>query len=315
MLTKYSYGHNKKQLPTAKKVDSYISLEIDADFFSTSAQLEKKNTTWFNDEVRHSPKRKSSTGTSREYLSSSVLDSYREGIEITETKHWAAGIVKIYSGEPGHFVSRTFFGDGSDDVSALGEYTFSDMTNFDAVSYILGSHTNTQYLVTDKHSFSTNGVVEPLTIREDVSFSSIYWPEIPHKLRGDLGTGNLSSKRKSDFVLSVDYFEPTRKNLESFLDAVDLIGMENNNISIVIGPTIGYFDTNENTVYPFEDRQLPRGEEINASYTTDLIDVLNDMPLAGTTYIQRKEKSSCVGFVYDNTPNGTDSIAYGGLSH
>ena len=158
-----------------------------------------------------------------------------------------------------------------------------------------------------------NGVIEPFPIRPVISNFSVNHPFEPHSTWGEYGNGNSTRMFGSDEVLTVDYYEPGRVDVAPFLDAVDLIALEDTSKSLVIGPAIGYLSMERKTMAPFEDGVFPRGMKPSVTYTDDLVTALEAFKPGGTGYVSDKQRAATSGFVYDNTPMGTDSIAFGGL--
>lgn len=265
-----------------------------------------------------------------DYYSSSSIDSYRNGIEITQDKHWTAGIVKISAGTPGHLYTSTLFGVSHNDI--LGPDSFTELDFFDPVKFVEtgGDPDFFPYpIVTSGGNLSDaldeNGIIEPFPIRPVISNRSISFPYESRATRGQFGNGNINSKFSSDSVLSLDYFEPSRRNATPYHDLISQAGLSGSLIMLSANEEawsrttedslyfIEFPDTLDNRVTSFEDVVYPRGVEPNSTTTGDLLDAVNNMPPGGTTYVSRKEKTATCGFVYDNSPLGTDSIAYGGL--
>jgi hypothetical protein len=255
---------------------------------------------------------------SNDYLISGSIDSYKNGIEITQEKHWTAGVAKITAGTPGHLYDSQRY--GYTDFDILSPDVYYEVETFNPVTFVEigGSSNNIVYPIVTSNSnqeenLVLNGIIEPFPIRPVISNSSINFPFEPHATRGEFGNGNTTILLYSDQVLSVDYFEPSRTNKSPYFDAVDLIGMpDENGGGVIVGPSLGYASTGENGISFFEDARYTRGEKPNSSYTEDLISALEDLPPGGTTYVTSKERSATCGFTYDQAVKGTDSIAYGG---
>lgn len=138
-----------------KKID-FINIDCDSNYFDTNEQVVRRNTFYFSDRfsatkisgsqasVGHFSTQKTpnnlqttatnpyptssviidASGNSRKILSSDIdmfasssLDSYKNGVEITQDKHWIAGLTKITAGTPGHL--QEFMRYGIIDVSAF----------------------------------------------------------------------------------------------------------------------------------------------------------------------------------------------------
>jgi len=328
-----------------KKDISFISIDCDESYFSTKEQIRLKDTSYFVDRSiaravsgsinvaglfgRGQTRAKSSiTPKSHNYLSSSVnLDSYRNGIEITNFNHWIAGTVKISAGTPGHLIKPLCL--GVSEISVVDKDYYQEIDIFNPI-YFIGLQEEdkpienmiTFPIVTNDsnqlENYVLNGIIEPFPIRPIISKFSINVPFEPQGVRGQFGSGNSTMFLASDYITSVDYYEPTRQNNNVFLDLGEDITMQNDEGDVVrhLGSSIFYFNDGVNYLAPFEDKVPPRGTATTSNYTSDLIEVVNKMRGQGTTYISKKEKSASTGFMYDNiSQNGTDSIAYGGLTY
>jgi hypothetical protein len=257
--------------------------------------------------------------TENDYLVSSSMDSYRNGIDIREDKHWTAGVAKISAGTPGHLFTSTLF--GVTDTSLVDPDKYYEIDVFDPVGFVEsgGDPAKIAFPIVTSDSnevenYILNGIIEPFPIRSVISNFSINFPFEPHSTRGEYSSGNSSTAMSTDQVLSVDYYTPQIPDNSPYLDAVDHIGLyTDQNTGVTIGPAIGYFTQDKNVVPAFEDAVHPRGESPSPTYGVDLINALVAMAPGGTTYVTGKQKSGTAGFVYENSPAGTDSIAFGGL--
>lgn len=253
-----------------------------------------------------------------DYYASSSVYSYRNGVEITQEKEWVAGLVKITAGTPGHLYEKTLY--GCPDISIISPNTYYDIEVFNPIKFVeTGGDPElfTYPIITADYNqvenYILNGIIEPFPIRPVISNFSINFPFEPRSVKGDFGNGNLNTKFSTDNVVSSDYFTPGVQNAAPYLDAVGVIGLESDSAGVVIGPSFGYFNIDDNKLSPYEDIVHPRGELISSSYDSGMKDVVNRMNPLGTTYIDRKSVSFSCGFIFNNAPKGTDSIAYGGL--
>ena len=253
-----------------------------------------------------------------DYYASSSVYPYRNGIEITQEKEWIAGLVKISAGTPGHLYEKTLY--GCPDTSIVSEDTYYEIEIFDPVKFVetggdpdLFAYPIITADYNQVENYILNGIIEPFPIRPVISNFSINFPFEPRSVKGNFGNGNINTKFSTDNVVSSDYFTPGVQNAVPYLDAVGVIGLESDTGGVVIGPSFGYFNIDDNRLLPYEDVVYPRGELISSSYDSGMKDVINMMDPLGTTYIDRKSISFSCGFIFNNAPKGTDSIAYGGL--
>lgn len=261
-----------------------------------------------------------------DYFSSSSLDAYKNGVEITQDKHWTAGLVKITAGTPGHLYDKAHFGINDLDIISSDKYVEIDV--FNPVTFVEKSDLS-QFIypivTSDSNqleNYILNGIIEPFPIRPVISNFSINFPFEPHSTKGQFGIGNTNWRGATDRVVSIDTFDPdaaTRKNLAFFLDESDVrkISTGTEAGSFPVGPPDGYFNLDENCVPSFEDFLYPRNEKPSTSYSDDMLQVINRMTgssIAKESYVSRKEKSFTNGFDCEYAPKGVDSLAFRNLT-
>jgi len=258
-------------------------------------------------------------------INTSMIDAYRQGVEMTQINHWTAGIVKIHAGEPNHVLRKNSF--GIKDNSITDDNFFKDLDYFDPVKYMQAQVDPenvyilqlTYPIVTSNadqsDNYSYNGAVEPLTIRGAASFFSLDVPFEAKSVKGSIMAGNLDHRFGSDIVTQEQDHEPNSKFIP-FLDTSPI------NISGV-NQSFGYFFNEFPTLSPFVETVKTKG--ITVSNTTLSDSLLSNSVLAMTssnsdTYVT--DKSSCTGhgFMFDNAigcvgGGGVDSIAFGGMSY
>lgn len=338
--------------------DSFLTITGDENYYSTPQQISRKNIRYFTDnsspsrlsgidqviglfnqkstydnyEVYNSKSHAvtsvviDSAGNSRkilspevDYFSSSSLDAYKNGVEITKNSHWTAGLVKVTAGTPGHLRDNTFF--GVNDLDIISENTYYEIDVFDPVSFLVrGRKAFTYPIVTSDvnqlENTILNGIIEPFPIRPVISNFSINFPFEPQGTRGQFGIGNINWRGSTDSVVSIDEFLPQKENKTFFLDAADVkkitTGTGDATGSHAVGPPDGYFNLEENILTFFEDKVNGRGETPNPAYDNVLLSVINTMTrsLSTETYVSSKKKSYTCGFDCEYSDQGTDSVAY-----
>lgn len=243
------------------------------------------------------------------------VDPYRQGVEITQLKHFDAGIVKIHAGEPGHVLRRNRFGM---DKNFRPEPGFEELDYFNPVRFLkaqipgspLTSNIITFPIITGDNdqieNYYYDGIIEPLFIREIASFFSIEVPFSSHDVRGAVMNGNIDSRKASDQVLTVDFFEPERMQIE-YLDIVD---MPDGTIA-----TSGFFKNIKSARRPFKDERFVRNVIVSSSYLSEMTNAMNLMTGSTDNYISSKQRSATCGWSYENNAAvGTDSLAFGGMT-
>ena len=129
-------------------------------------------TTPFDDSQQKDRRR----ATENQYTSTSELDPYRQGVELTQTKHYAQGMVKIHAGFNGQSGAHTVpqFVYGQTQKAFLSELYHRDVLPTEPAAYVNESVSLTDYIVDkgtdlDVHVDIFDGVIEPFHIRDAVA--------------------------------------------------------------------------------------------------------------------------------------------------
>jgi hypothetical protein len=253
-----------------------------------------------------------------DYFSSSSIDSYRNGIEISKDSHWTAGLAKISAGTPGHLYEKNYY--GINDLDIVSEDIYFEISTFNPVDYVsMGSGSFIYPIITSDsnqaENYLLNGIIEPFPIRPVISNFSINFPFEPQGTRGQFGQGNINWRGSTDLVVNTSIYSPERKNECFFLDASDIRKLSSEDGDVApVGPPDGFLNTNENIEFPFEDKILPRGEPAGSSYDSILVNSIQGMTGSADGYLRTKEKSSTAGFVCEYSEKGTDSITFNNFS-
>lgn len=238
-----------------------------------------------------------------------TIDGYRQGVELTQQKHFDAGIAKIWAGEPGHVLRRNCFGMGKNfrNVSR-----FEELDYFSPETYIraqelspLSWNITFPILTSDNDqvdNYIFDGVIEPFTIRSVASFFSIDVPFEAHEIKGALMAGNTDATWASDQIQTV-YVYDLRQHI-GYLDMVDMIDGQY--------PLNGYFRHDKTLSSPFADTRYLRNAAPSTTYDDAMNAAISLMTGSTENYIGMNEKSATSGFVFDNNSLGTDSLAFGG---
>lgn len=251
-------------------------------------------------------------------LSQSIDDSqpYRQGVEVRVPNAYALGTFKILSGDPGHRAQQCVFGQNDTDVGANFLYgrvpSFRDNQKFDPLALLRGDHPYP--ILVDNECQSLAGwslyqdALEPLAIRSVASFDSPYFPFDPHRVWGDLEGGNVIRSRDADRVLSSDVWNsrPPEPYLDMY-DATDAMTL----------PGPGFYIFDPAVTYPFEDYDFSK--KVEGTIKGGLLGVIRnfytDYDDGGGGYVPDDEFSYGCGFTYDGSIRGSDSIAFGGMTH
>jgi hypothetical protein len=240
-----------------------------------------------------------------------------QGVELTDIKHYDAGFVKIFAGEPGHVLTQKHFGYYGGAFTE-GNDAWSEIDRFDPIQYLSAQSKEklniyfqnvTWPIVTWDYDASKNyqydGVIEPLTIRERVTFSGIDFPHSSHDTRGLLLDGNSNFNDGSDRILSINEFNSTQ-NINAFEDFSDVIG----NFTIQ-----SFINMYEKPIKPFEEISIYSGIP-NSITNTEIRSNFTGSFESHDILVNYNEISATAGFIYGDVQGvGTDSIAFGGLTY
>lgn len=228
----------------------------------------------------------------------STIDAFRQGVEITQQKHYDAGIVKIFAGEIGHFIRPLAFGENETFMNSNG---FVDIDTFTDPSMLINTpHSSsvvTSVSQTDANqSAVVNGVMDVLPRKKILSKAPVY-------LLGSFGAlmaGKEDGLRASSQALTVDYIEVT-KHQPPFVDTLPVA------VSITGSQRI-----DQSVRLPFDDTRYVRNVSAPTAETADMLAALSLMTGSTDNYVTFKQHAATSGWVYE-TPAGTDSLAFGGL--
>lgn len=247
-----------------------------------------------------------------------TFDAYRQGISMTMPSHWWSSTTKLGTGNSDHTLSKSEY--GFDTRSKIvQELFFKDIDRFDPVWFI-NSQTNASSTLEMYNAFTypivitnddfqeerKNGILEPLTIRDAISFSSIDAPHEIHDFFVTVGSGNENMIGGRSQIVNVFDTSPGF-DVVSYLDVVDTFNAK---------PTNGYFIYDEQPIPPFDDVNNQPGIKISNHMSQEMKSALNESTPNTDSYLNDREVSMTSGFTYSNENQlGTDSIAFGGLTH
>jgi hypothetical protein len=159
-------------------------------------------------------------------------------------------------------------------------------------------------LVAQTSNELTDGVIEPLIIREKIDMSSIEGPFYSHDVRASLG-GMIDAFRRSYVIVDGWDLDEPDKGTAPFLDSVENMG----DIDLP-----GAFSDDFAKIEPYVDYANDRDKE----YTTNNVETtISTTLVSGSTWVDNDvrtyDKMAAHGFVFDGDTVGIDSIAYGGL--
>jgi hypothetical protein len=308
-------------------------------YYSSTQQYENINLRTF---VEAPPNLKKIVPINSSSINTKEVDFYRQGVEITQDTH-VLGSFKISAGTAGHIVQPNSFGIVNTDV--ISENYNKDLDYFDPVYYVKAQIPGADFSkiftfpiviseASQSDNFSFNGIIEPLSIRAQASFSSIEFPYESHRTRGEMMGGNCDPWfGSSDRILTVDFLpsklaEPKLisgsfgdvtvsvrafENKDSYLDSYSVV-----TASAPLQPR-GYVDPALNHLSAYDDSKIYI-KNLGMSAATHGQDMFDFFIGAVTSsidsnYVVPGKKSATAGFIYDFNDLGTDSIVYGGMTY
>lgn len=256
-------------------------------------------------------------------IETAQIDGYRQGVELTQIKHFDAGLAKIHAGEPGHILRRNRFGM---DKNFRNESYFEELDYFNPENFLRAQEYDSPLffniitfpiLTSDNdqlENFIFDGVIEPLTIRAKASFFSIEVPFESHDIKGALMGGNTDTTWASDQIQTVYLYDLKQQLgfLDQYADTVAFAEQEAGRAQA--SSIVGFFRHDKPIIAPFNDARFIRNEVTN--YDSALDAALSLMSGSTDSYINLSigKRSATAGWDYDsNSGVGTDSLSFGGM--
>lgn len=238
------------------------------------------------------PVRNNSSGS----INTSEIDQYRQGVELTMNKFFQSGPVKIHSGEENHILRQNSVGEMRE--SLFQETTFfQEVDVFDPTTFLQRQVSNNSLsdVLAFRASTTTNGitfdgVIEPLTIRQQITFMSAYSPIEPHLVRGNVEGGNFNLLSNSDKVVIVQKFSGVTFGTNPHVDRVDNVNSKPIDIP--------FAQKNIHLIKAFDDTQEKSGVILTGSMGTDLQGYLRLMSPDSENYVPDGFISSTSGWDY-----------------
>lgn len=234
-------------------------------------------------------------------IDTSAVDKYRQGIELTQDKHFVAGIVKIWSGYPYHELPQTAFGELT---RVFDDEPFEEKRKFDTTDYISHSSQKSSFerFTRDMLRRDRDGAIEVFDIRSGTLDGTA---QPVRGAKGQFGTGITNEFGETAQIVDEINVRYTG-SLAPFLDGGAIIKRETYRT--------GKLPKEEHVIPYADDFPAKKGLALPASASYAFISARTAM--TGTdlnSRLSNKSKSMTSGFVYDGANYGTDSLAFGGL--
>ena len=248
-----------------------------------------------------------------------LIDSYRQGVELTQQKHFDAGIAKIHAGEPGHVLRRNRYGM---DKNFRNNPRFEELDYFNPEKFLRAQDQASplvfNVITSDNdqiENFLFDGIIEPFTIRARASFFSIDMPFEAHEVKGSMMSGNPDTIAASDLVQTVYLYDLKQQLpfLDQYADTVTFA--EQKAGQGYASSLVGFFRHDKPVIAPFADSRFPRNTVLSTNYDPAMDAALSLMTGSTEGYINLAigKRSATAGWDYDtNSGVGTDSLVFGG---
>jgi hypothetical protein len=202
---------------------------------------------------------------------------------------------------------------------------FNDMNgNFNPIAYLNNDRYTEQWpIVFDENIIDPailNGVIEPLAIRRTIGNMDIDSPFHAHSIRASMMSGKTTREFGTSVVTGDIKIKENNStdgiinnimlNNDPFFDAQEVSFdsvIDSATGTTIIFPVPGFLSDVPQQEIIFDDTvDLTANDELSDAYNTIMYDRDRDR-------FNQEIKSATSGFVYSNNPEGTDSLAFGGL--
>ena len=250
-------------------------------------------------------------------IDTSAIDKFRQGVELTQLKHFDAGsMAKIHAGDPGHILRQTTYGDRNifdrrtkyvdrGDLSPSELITANIVkTNRTLITAPFTANPADNESSTFYDRFLFDGIVDPLGINSRSERLAVDQPLDPKGEKGALQSGNENREGVSDVVVTVF-------KLFSFGSAFD-----DTLKSTVAWPLVGRNPPTALSAF-YVDEQSIIANVVSESVAREALmtNALAAMTSSTDNYVLVGFKSAPCGWDHENNELGTDSIAFGGLTY
>ena len=200
----------------------------------------------------------------------------------------------------------------------MEDLPFEDVANFDPKSFVQDVGNVQMYPiilsnVSLKNPYQLDGAIEPLTIRDVVTRTSVTWPNEAHGVKGHFGSGNEDSFGSVDVILQLVPLSSSGAP-SPYFDALSSLG------DTITGSVKWDGDVSDvkSNVLAFDEiqwlrRLIKRG---TLSGSDILSATLSMRPTDDGHMVPTNFRSAGAGFTFSTFTSaslGTDSIAFGGF--
>lgn len=238
-------------------------------------------------------------------IDTSNVDYMRQGVELQLPKHFVQGVVKIWSGFPDHKLPQLEFGELETPVEGLSP--FDERQKLDPVQFVRAGDQRASFETFPVPIDLIDGALDPFGSRDRSRFG---FPRDPKGTRGTLMSGNEDDRGNADVVSSDHDSPPKFDSIDPFYDDPSRTNVYFYQLSVPLRPkrvSVAYSDN----LSPNPGLVMPASSS-NEFYVARSALVPGDFLLSR---VPTGRMSAGAGFTYDSAPAGTDSLAFGGLTH
>jgi hypothetical protein len=209
------------------------------------------------------------------WTSTSEFDQYRQGVELTQTKHYAQGMVKIHAGYNGqdgnHTIPQLAYGQSQNTM--LDEVYHRDVIAMEPATYVSLGLSLTNVVIDKGVDLDVNvnvfdGVIEPFAIRDMIALRRDF-KSVEHKVCAALGEGNVKDRDNTDMFVEIVRFDDLYVGHSAMNDNVNTTG------GLVTVVESG--STSTRRASPFKENYPPKGLIMSTRMESDLVYALSRM--------------------------------------
>jgi hypothetical protein len=239
-----------------------------------------------------------------EFVSTSDIDAFRQGVEIRTHKQYIAGSVKIFSGERGHAITPQPIGQATNDNAVKFE-KFVDKSAFYPLEFVSAGNWQEPFSIDDtsENTFFDGVIRFNSSVSDDVlkRTCDVFVTLI------DGNTSNIN--RGSTQILSVDVFDEQNTGT-AYDDGSDT--EPSSSMAIEVSTVCPYIDCDTVSYDNFNKEFWPNDAPANTDIS--VVNLIIRSGARGNSYIQSWQISATSGFQFDSA-FGTDSIAFGDMQY
>ncbi len=251
-------------------------------------------------------------------IDTTAYDKFRQGVSITTDSELMQGMFPKMKSDnqrtPTGLQRSTVFGQPAKfDTSK----PYNDIEKFNPVKFINASSNTFIYpdVGYDSAFISPDvmdGAIEPLSIRKAAFMSTLEGQYYAHRIIGSLQSGNDDSYDASSSQVQIyDYRAP--REVVPFIDYPEYMG--DSQAGSIMRP--GVISQKRAEIFPFVDRGFREIINLDAPESqvtgADMLSAVLGLSGSFEVMLGDNQVSATAGFIYENDPYGTDSLAFGGL--